>query len=99
MSASRTLLTHDLSEISFGKSFFDPVMILGVPSFEGEDHGHPRIARLDSQGATLWFDESDNCDGDVSHPESVAWAVFERGVSFSGQLQTGTLAISSDDYA
>lgn len=82
-------------------------MILGIPSFNGRDHGNARIHNIWQTGAQVFFYESNNCarnsDGTyLAHGnEQVAFAVLENGLQEnrgSGKFMTGKNSITTSHF-
>jgi len=74
-----TGVDHVSKDISFANSYEDPVLILGVATYDGGHPAVPRVVELSSSSATIKLDEPD-CYDEWHTTETVGWMVFNAGV-------------------
>ena len=74
-----TQLNHIPKTITLNKTFINPIVCCGDPSFNNSDPCVVRITKISSNSFTMFLKESPERDG--LHPyETVSWVVGEKGV-------------------
>ena len=72
--------------VAFGRTFANPVVVAGPPTYNGADPATVRVRNVTGAGFEVQVDEWDYLDGAHEATEDVAWLVVEAG---SHQLTDG----------
>jgi hypothetical protein len=74
-----TQLNHIPKTITLNKTFINPIVCCGDPSFNNSDPCVVRITKISSNSFTMFLKESPERDG-LHNFETVSWVVGEKGV-------------------